>query len=221
MLNSSPSRQTWLVAFVGLSVVLALMGCRDPARDVPSATVEQPSTQTAEGADDGAGELQTLTINPATSSISWVGSKVTGSHDGGFRTFTGTISFDPENIARSRVNVTIDMNTVFSDNDNLTEHLKNDDFFDVPNHPEATFVGTELRPSTGQGTHTMVGDLTMRGTTQRISFPATLAITDAEVHATAEFSINRMDFGVAYAGRENDLIRELVVIKLDVRAPRS
>jgi hypothetical protein len=54
-----------------------------------------------------------------------------------------------------------------------------------------------------------------------ISFPATITLTDDAATATSEFSLNRKDFGVAYAGMKDDLIRDEVVLKLSMKAPRK
>ena len=49
----------------------------------------------------------------------------------------------------------------------------------------------------------------------------TLDATDADVTASAEFSINRQDYGINYPGMRDDLIRDLVVIKLSLKLPRQ
>ena len=85
--------------------------------------------------------------------------------------------------------------------------------------PTATFRSTEIKKD-GEG-HTITGDLTLHGVTKRISFPATVAVTGATLSANAEFSINRQDFGINYPGMRDDLIRDLVVIKLSLNLPRE
>ncbi len=67
----------------------------------------------------------------------------------------------------------------------------------------------------------MTGNLTLHGQTRAITFPANITLSVAEMHATAEFTINRRDFGIVYPGMPDDLIRDGVVIRFDVRAPRS
>jgi hypothetical protein len=56
--------------------------------------------------------------------------------------------------------------------------------------------------------------------TKAVAFPATIKVDAAAAALDAEFAINRKDFGIMYAGRTNDLIRDEVVLKLHVRAPR-
>ncbi len=205
--------------------------CEDPSEAVPTATVNEPAAEVeadeAEASAEGAAEeasatREVLAFGPDGSSIGWVGSKVTGSHEGGFREFTGEIAFDPADPTRSRVSVTIDATSLFSDDPDLTDHLKTGDFFETERFPEARFVTTAIAEGgEGEATHTLTGDLTLHGETKSITFPATVSATDAAVTARAEFSINRRDFGINYDGRANDLIRDGVVIRLDLRAPRG
>jgi len=46
-------------------------------------------------------------------------------------------------------------------------------------------------------------------------------VTDADVAVESEFSINRKDFGIVYAGKADDLIRDDVVIRLNLKSPRK
>jgi polyisoprenoid-binding protein YceI len=110
----------------------------------------------------------------------------------------------------------IDMNSTWSDSDRLTGHLKNNDFFDVPNHPTTTFTVTAIE--SGATNSTVTGNLDLRGVTKSISFPATIDVATESVSVMAEFAINRRDFNINYAGRANDLVRDNVVIQLDLKA---
>ncbi|MCB1055013.1 MAG: YceI family protein, partial [Acidobacteria bacterium] len=95
---------------------------------------------------------------------------------------------------------------------------KSADFFDVETYPTATFHSTGVAAGETEGTYSVTGDLTLHGVTKQITFPATIAVTDDEVSAQAEFSINRFDFDIKYPGKPDDLIREEVVIGLDINA---
>lgn len=212
--------------FLSFSLMLALVGCEDPADSVPAAEVtESPSAAAPEAPAaeaPAAAAIETLALSPERTTIAFVGSKVTGSHDGGFRDFTGSIAFDPAAPERSRIEVTIQTASLFSDNEDLTAHLKSGDFFGVEAFPTARFESTEIRAGgDGNATHTITGQLSLHGQTQTITFPATVNVTDSAVTATSEFSIERQQFGMVYPGRADDLIRDRVVIKLNLSAPRS
>ncbi|NNE17438.1 MAG: YceI family protein [Myxococcales bacterium] len=195
-------------------------GCKNPGAEVAPAKVEPAPDSKAEAAGSGEPDKATdsLAINPSNSKIGFVGAKVTASHVGGFTDFSGKVDVG-EPIEASTIDLTIQTASLFADKEKLTKHLKSPDFFDVGKFPTATFRSTEIRKD-GAG-HTISGDLTLHGVTKRISFPATVSATDSKVSANAEFSINRQDFGIAYPGMPDDLIRDLVVIKLSLSLPRS
>ncbi|MGB8224677.1 MAG: YceI family protein [Polyangiales bacterium] len=202
-----------------LLTVIALLatGCKDPGAEVTAAKIESPSE--ASPGDDSSGKTTTvLAINPSNSKIEFVGAKVTASHPCGFTDFAGKVDLG-QPVETSRIEVTIQTASLYADKEKLTKHLKSPDFFDVAKFPTAMFRSTEIRAE-GEG-HTITGDLTLHGVTKRISFPATLAVTDTHVSANAEFSINRQEFGIAYPGMPDDLIRDLVVVKLSLTLPRQ
>jgi polyisoprenoid-binding protein YceI len=213
--------------FVVIAAVAALGGCEDPAKDKPKASVgsAKPTPATsASGATTAAAATASsdaagaeYTINQDSSKLEFVGSKVTGKHDGGFKAFTGSAKTKDGAIEGGSVEVEIDATSVFSDDDKLTGHLKTKDFFDVENHPKAKFVSTEIKKGgEGGASHTVTGNLTLRGETKSVTFPATITTEGDSAKVKAEFSINRKDFGLQYAGKPDDLIRDDVVIKLDL-----
>jgi polyisoprenoid-binding protein YceI len=203
------------IAITILSTSLLFTACSDPAADQTKAVTgeaAQVSPQTVAGTK--------YQITPQNSKIDFVGSKVTGSHNGSFQQFTGEIDFagQPE---KSRVSITIDVDSLTTDTERLTKHLKTADFFDVAKYPQATFVSTEIKPGGENGaTHTVTGNLTMHGVTKAITFPATINVTPDTATVDSSFSINRRDFGISFAGATNDLIRDDVVLKLNVRATK-
>jgi polyisoprenoid-binding protein YceI len=201
-----------------LGLMLLLGACSDPAADAPAARVE---TTPAETAPATGGQRQELTIDPARSSVGFTGAKVTGSHDGTFPEFSGRIELDPATLENSRVSVTIQMASVRIDPDRLRNHLVSPDFFDAPRFPTSTFESTRIVRGGQGGTHTVTGNLALHGQTHALTFPATIEASATEVRARAEFSINRRDFGIVYPGMPDDLIRDEVTIRFDVRAPRS
>ena len=197
-----------------ISMLLLVTACTDPAADQTRAVTGDAAkvspTQTLSG--------QKYQITPQNSKIEFTGSKVTGSHNGGFQHFSGEVDCagDPQ---RSQVNITIQTDSITTDDDDLTKHLKTPDFFDVAKFPTATFVSTEIKPGgEGGATHTVTGNLTMHGVTKAVTFPATIAVTPDTATVDSTFSINRKDFGISYAGATNNLIRDDVVLKLTIRA---
>ncbi|MFO0954626.1 MAG: YceI family protein [Isosphaeraceae bacterium] len=228
--------------FALLSMV-AWAGCANPADDKFKVTATEPKAETAPApalapspapAGPGASAPATtpaatpavpagaLALDASASKIDFVGSKVTGSHSGGFKTFSGSAELSSDQSSLAKVSVEIDMGSTWSDDERLTGHLKSPDFFDVAKNPKATFVSTEIKPGGEKGaTHTITGNLTLHGVTKSLSFPATVAVKDGALSLNSEFALNRKDFAINYPGRANDLIRDEVVIKLDVKAKKA
>lgn len=217
---------SWWMLAAALSLSVGTAGCDDPATGKPKAQVSsaKPAASAADTAAKPAAAAKAVKLELAaqSSKVEWIGSKVTGKHEGGFKGIKGSVESKDGKIEGGKVSVEIDMTTVYSDDDKLTGHLKGDDFFAVEKFPKATFESTEVKKGGADGaSHTVVGNLTLRGETKSITFPASIEIKPDELTVKAEFSINRKDFGIAYEGMKDDLIRDDVVIKLDLKVPRS
>jgi polyisoprenoid-binding protein YceI len=167
------------------------------------------------------GATETLAITPENSKVEFVASKVTRSHNGSFKQFSGTIELVADNVPNSRVTIDIDTASVVADDEQLTGHLKTPDFFDVAKFPKATFASTKIEPAGGGDAYTVTGNFELHGVKKSITFPATIKATADSVAVDAEFAINRKDFGIVYKGKADDLIRDEVVLKLNLRVPRK
>jgi len=205
------------IAITILSGLIFITACQDPAADATKAR----TGEAAQVASPATAHGQRYQITPQNSKIDFVGSKVTGKHDGSFGDFSGQMDYagSPEN---SRVSITIKTDSITTDTPDLTKHLKTADFFDVAKYPEASFVSTAIKAGGENGaTHTITGNLTLHGVTKAITFPATINVTPEAATVESSFSVNRKDFGINYAGAADNLIRDNVVLALHVRATKS
>lgn len=205
-----------------LSLSIFLAACEDPAANKTKAVTTDTATNSrTEILRQSKGE--NLRLTPENSKIEFIGSKVTGKHDGGFKQFSGNIDLVNNTPEESQVAVDIDMKSVFTDADGLTGHLQTGDFFEVEKYPKSSFVSTKIVPDTARGAnnYTVTGDLEMRGQKKSITFPAVITINTNEVGVDSEFAINRKDFDIVYAGKADDLIRDDVVIRLKLKTPRG
>lgn len=196
-------------AMVFAVALFAAIGCVEEST-APEATVGEPV------AADRSATTETVEAVKDKSSVSFVGRKVTGMHDGGFRNFDARLGYvdgEPANI-----DVEIDMTSVWTDTDRLTNHLKSGDFFLVEQYPTATFESTSIE-QTADGNYEITGNLEMRGHENSVTFPAMVDLTGEEIHAVSEFTINRQQWGVSFPGMPDDLIRDEVEMKLDLTFP--
>jgi polyisoprenoid-binding protein YceI len=116
--------------------------------------------------------------------------------DGSFSGLKGTIKFNPADLASSSFDMTIDANTVNTDNNMRDNHLREESYFDVKNHPLIRFVSAKVTPSTKKGTLFIFGKLTIKNKTEDISFPFTATESNGGYVFDGEFKINRRDFEV-------------------------
>lgn len=91
---------------------------------------------------------------------------------GRFNDFEGEFTFDPENPENSAVEATIRTASVDSNHERRDEHLRNEDFLDVDNHPEAHFESTAFEPLGGDD-YRLKGEFTLLGHTR----PVTIEVT--------------------------------------------
>ncbi len=212
---------------VVLSLSLSTAACKNPADGKVAAKVEEAKPEMAPtpaptpgtpAAVDGA----KYAIAPDTSTVNLTGSKPTKEHKIKVPKFSGTIEIPEGKPETARVNVEIDMKSIEADDAKLTGHLQSPDFFWTEKFPTATFTTTEVKAGGDKGaTHTITGNFTLRGVTKSLTFPATVAIAADKVSVKAEFVLNRKNWDVVYPGMADDLIRDEVVVKLDLNAPVS
>lgn len=209
-------RHYLIIALLTLSALLSY-SCANPAANKPKATVANAAP---ENQPPKAGPAERLVISPDNSKVEFVAAKVTRSHNGSFKQFTGTIDLVNSRAEESRVTIDIQTNSVLTDEPKLTEHLQTPDFFDVAKFPKAIFTSTKIEPAGGDN-YNVTGNFDLHGVKRSLKFPATITVVPDSVSVGADFSINRQDFGLIYPGKADDLIRDGVVIKLTLKVPRK
>ena len=144
--------------------------------------------------------------------------------EGRFENVTGTFVYDPDNVAGSSVNATIDMTSVDAGVDKLDEHLESKDFFDAGQFGTATYKSTAVSAA-GEGKLKVDGELTVHGVTKPVSLDVTInkigphGMTkkpSAGFDATA--SLKRSDFGV---GQYVPNVSDEISIEITVEATDS
>lgn len=140
-------------------------------------------------------------VDVTKSAVTWEGKKFSGSHNGTVNLTSGTLAFNGKKLTQGGFIVNM---TTIKDADKsagLEKHLKNDDFFGVEKFPAANFVIKKV--ATNGNVANITGDITIKGVTQSITFPATVVWNaDKTVTATADkITIDRTKFGVQYKSK--------------------
>jgi polyisoprenoid-binding protein YceI len=139
----------------------------------------------------------TYVIDPAHTSFGFTAihmmiSKVPGE----FEKFSGTITYDPQDLANSKANISIDVNSINTRTEQRDHHLRSPDFFDAAKYPTITFVSTKFTPGY------ITGKLTMKDVTKDITIPVSIlgpAKTMGDRQAigiSGSITINRQDYGI-------------------------
>jgi polyisoprenoid-binding protein YceI len=122
---------------------------------------------------------------------------------GEFRQLTGTLQYDPADVEKSKLDVTIQVESIDTREPNRDGHLKSADFFEVEKYPEMTFRSTAWQQKNDDEL-IIKGDLTMHGMTHPVELTAERTPTmkdpwgGTRVGFTGKTKINRKDFGLHY-----------------------
>ncbi len=171
-------------------------------------------------------------FNNAKSTLYWEGARPGKMHYGTIEVINGTARTDDDRIIGGSFE--IDMfsiqNTDISSESmkaKLLEYLKSEDFFYVEKFPKAAFDITRVEQTSGSN-HMVIGNLTIRGNTHEISFPAEITMDDRMIHVNTDkislertrWDVNHMSKSV-FGGMKDKFIDDLMVVKLDVHLSRD
>ncbi len=156
------------------------------------------------------GKTAIYNVDAAKSQLTWNGKKVTGEHTGTINLGAGQLLVSGNKVTGGSVDIdmTSIKNTDLTDaeyNGKLIGHLKSDDFFSVEKNPKATFKITSLTPikgaKAGQPNHTVKGNLTIKGITNAITFPATVAVNNGTASAKGVAILDRTKWDIRYGSK--------------------
>jgi hypothetical protein len=227
--------------FVGLLAIAAFLvtSCTNAPKSDEAKTTEAKEVTT-----EKTGE--SWKVNASDSKIEWIGTKVTGYHTGEVPVKSGELFVKGGDVTGGRFIMDVANMTVSgpkgsdsASNTKLLGHLKSSDFFDVQKHPEAVFELIDIKPFTGtvkdttdprqdeiseykvsDPTHTVNGNLTIKGVTKNIEFPARITVNGGAAQALAKFNIDRSEWGITYPGKQDDLIRNAIHLGIRIKASK-
>jgi polyisoprenoid-binding protein YceI len=172
----------------------------------------------------------TYTLDPAHSRLGFVArhamvTKVRGA----FNDFTGDITVDGADPAKSSVRVAAQVVSIDTRNAQRDEHLRTNDFLDAENHPEITFVSTSVAHE-GALDFAVTGDLTIKGVTKSVTLPlefqgsAKDPFGNLRIGFEGSTQIERSEFGVSYnAALETGgvLVSDKITLEFEISAIKS
>ncbi|MBC5991911.1 YceI family protein [Pontibacter cellulosilyticus] len=149
----------------------------------------------------------TLRVNTENSTMKWNAKKVGGEHYGSIKLSEGTLQVNGNKLVGGNFN--IDMSTIVVEditraesNKRLTDHLKSEDFFSVEKFGKSTFNITKAAPiakaKAGGPNYIITGDLTIKGITHPVTFPAVVKINGKSAEAEAKIVVDRIKYDIKY-----------------------
>jgi polyisoprenoid-binding protein YceI len=147
---------------------------------------------------DGPAAVTHYSLDPAKSSLEFSFAQAGAQNKGKFSKFPTTFDASPDGATASRLDVTVDMTSMDTDDKERNDTLRGPDLFDVAKYTQAHFVATQItKTATG---FDAVGKLTLRGVTRDQHVPFTLRATKEDgksvVYLAGRTTLHRLDFGV-------------------------
>lgn len=145
-------------------------------------------------------------VNTSQSTLNWKGEKVTGEHSGTVQIAGGELTVVNDQFKAGTFTINMSSITVTDIKDpgtnaKLLGHLKSDDFFSTAKYPTSTFEATSIAPAGQAGNYLVKGNLTIKGITQAIEFPASIVINGKNLMATATIKVDRTKFDIRYGSK--------------------
>jgi len=160
-------------------------------------------------ADNGKGKTvkapTTLKADVEKSTLKWNGKKVTGEHQGTIKLANGSLVVNGQKVTGGQFD--IDMNSIVCTdltdpeyNGKFIGHMKSEDFFNTAKYPTSTFKITKITPKSG-GNVDVTGNLTVKGITHPVTFPAVVKVTGNQAEATGKITIDRTKYDIKYGSK--------------------
>jgi polyisoprenoid-binding protein YceI len=142
-----------------------------------------------------------VAVSTSASKVVWLAKKVTGEHNGTVAISKGSLDVDGNKLVGG--SFTIDLKSIVCKdltdptyNQKFITHISSGDFFEVEKFPTANFVITKVVGNQ------ISGNMTVKGITKAITFPAQISVTGGKVAATANITLDRTDYNIKYGSKK-------------------
>lgn len=179
--------------FFILIIAPFFFGCGGPA------TGDNKASATANSLSLHAGDDKYFMIDPGESVVAWTGSGVHGKHEGYAYISKGELKIENGQLTGGTVEIDMDKTEGpgHDRHNGLIDHLKGPDFFDVKQFPFTTMAITRVELTNNQR-KIVTGNLTIKGITHPVTFPASIEVDNGIAKANGELVIDRTRWGIRY-----------------------
>lgn len=124
--------------------------------------------------------------------------------EGYFKTYNGKVTTTTDDFQDAKIDFTVDVNSINTDDEKRDGHLKSDDFFNAEKFPTMKFKSTSFKKVNGKN-YVLEGELTIRDVTKKVKFDVVYngTVKDPWGNTKAGFKIktkiNRFDYGLKWS----------------------
>ncbi|MGN6316776.1 YceI family protein [Trinickia sp.] len=160
-------------------------------------------------------------VDAAKSTITATSKQMNVPVEGKFKKFDAKVNFDPAKPAASSAQLTVDVGSYDLGDDSYNEQVRGKEWFDAKAFPKATFVSSAIAPA-GAGKFTVTGALTIKGKTQNVSFPMTVAQQAGAQTFDGALPISRLKFDIGTGEwKDTSTVADEVTIKFHIVVPKK
>jgi len=191
----------------------------EPALPAPPAPATPAAPASAAPAPTATGPVAWKVLKGSTLGFAttWAGDALQGR----FERWTADIAFSPDDLAHSRVSVSVDTTSAETGDDQRDASLPSGDWFDAAAHPKAVFTATRF-DHPGADRYVAHGTLNLRGVTKPVDLPFRLTIAGDTARVSAETALDRLAFGVGQGDfQSTDQVPAKVTVRVELTAKRD
>lgn len=168
-----------------------------------------------------AAEAANWQVDPARSTVKFSGMQDGQPFAASFKTFTADVSFDPADLAASKVTVTLPIAAIVAEAPMIQQEIAGADWFDARQFPAATFTATVFR-KVDDSHFEAEGTLTIRDHSRPLTLPFTFAEAAGRATVTAAVSLKRNDYGIGQGRWATDpSVAQDVKVEIALEATRQ
>jgi polyisoprenoid-binding protein YceI len=168
-----------------------------------------------------AGAPVKYTLEPTTSLLRFAFEQAGANNTGRFGKYTADVTFAADNLAASKIDVSVDIASLDTGDKERDDTLKSADLFDSAKFPQARFVSAKIT-STGAGRYEAQGKLTIRNVTKDIKLPITFQTKDEKGKQvgflTGRYPLKRLEYGVGQGEwKSTEWVKDEVVVTFSLK----
>lgn len=159
-------------------------------------------------------------IDAARSSIRFVTTQMNVPVEGQFKRFDATVAFDPARPEATKAEFEVDLGSIDLGNAEGETEAKRKVWLDIQGFPKAKFVAQSVK-QTAPGKYTATGPLTIKGTSQPVTAPFTLADAGSVRTVEGQFTMKRLAFRIGEGPwSDTDTVADDVLVKFRFTLPQ-